>query len=44
MPYGARDKADCEGLVPQVHSGNLHFWDEGVSSQGGSHIKYIFVP
>lgn len=27
----------------QVRSGNLNFWDEGVSSQGGSNIKYIFV-
>lgn len=26
----------------QVCSGNLNFWDKGVSSQGGSNIKYIF--
>lgn len=43
MPYGGRDKADWEGLLPPSKRGNLNFWDDSVSSQGGSNIKQIII-
>lgn len=40
----AETKQIVEVWCRQVRSRNLNLRDEGVSSQGGSNIKYILLP